>query len=149
MQRRIPALLATMVAIGLWGCGTDRHSASGFRLPPDGNAERGKQAFLALGCHNCHAVIGTDLPRPTIQPPVPVVLGGTVPQPLGDGYLVTSIIYPSHALARYPTAQITAGGRSRMPQYADRITVQQLTDLVEFLQAHYTVQPAPPPFPYH
>jgi len=142
-------LLVAMAAIGLWGCGTDRHSASGFRLPPDGNAERGKAAFLAFGCQNCHAVVGADLPRPTIQPPVPVVLGGTVNQPVADGYLVTSIVNPSYSLARYPAAQITAGGRSRMPHYADRMTVAQLADLVEFLQEHYSVRPTTPAFPYN
>lgn len=149
MFRRIPAWLLAVAAIALPGCGTDRHSASGFRLPPDGDAARGQAAFVAFGCPTCHSVAGADLPRPTIQPPVPVVLGGTVGQPVADGYLVTSIIYPNYALARYPKPAITAGGRSRMPSYADRLTVQQVADMVEFLQAHYTVQATPPPFPYH
>jgi mono/diheme cytochrome c family protein len=149
MVRRIRPLLVALLAAGMWGCGSDRHSASGFRLPPDGDAGRGQAAFLALGCHNCHSVIGADLPRPSIQPPVPVVLGGTVSRPVADGFLVTSIIYPSYELGRFPKQQVTAGGRSRMPEYADRITVRQMADLVEFLQAHYTVEKAPPPFPYH
>jgi hypothetical protein len=36
-----------------------------------------------------------------------------------------------------------------MPLYADRMTVQQLTDIVAYLQSQYTLRPAPPPFPYH
>jgi len=139
--------LVALMAIGLAGCGPDRYSASGFRLPADGSVERGKAAFVAFECHTCHLVPGSDLPRPTVQPPVPVVLGGMVTQPIADGRLVTSIINPSYQLARYPAAEITAGGQSRMPHYADRMTVRQLTDIVEFLQAQYTVRPMPRGFP--
>src|SRR5208283_1403192 len=110
---RLPAmamLLAADVA-----CSSGRYSASAFRLPPDGDAERGKAAFVALGCHSCHEVSGMDLPRPTVQPPVPVVLGGVVDAKLSDAYLVTSIIYPSYRLAPYPKDQIAIHGQSRMP----------------------------------
>jgi hypothetical protein len=54
-----------------------------------------------------------DLPRPTVQPPVPVTLGGETDKRLSDAYLVTSMIYPSYALAPYPKDQITRGGVSR------------------------------------
>jgi len=134
----IAALLATGAA-----CGGGRHSPSAFRLPPDGDVDRGKADFVALGCHSCHEVSGADLPRPTVQPAVPVVLGGTVGARLSDAYLVTSIIYPSYELAPYPKEQITHGGQSRMPRYADQITVRQMTDLVAFLQAHYYVPRVP------
>lgn len=144
---RISLSLVALLALGAAGCGSGRYSSTGFRLPADGNVERGRAAFLAFGCHTCHAISGADLPRPTVQPPVPVVLGGTVNQPVADGYLVTSIINPSYRLARYRKAEIAAGGQSRMPHYADRMTVRQLTDIVEFLQAQYTVRPAPRAFP--
>jgi L-cysteine S-thiosulfotransferase len=139
--------LLALLALGLASCGSGRYSSSGFRLPADGNAERGKVAFVSFGCNNCHLAPGVDLPRPTVQPPVPVALGGTVNQPITDGYMVTSIINPSYQLAHYPAAEITAGGQSRMPHYADRMSVRQLTDIVEFLQAQYTVRPAPRSFP--
>jgi len=50
---------------------------------------------------------------------------------------VTSILYPSAQLARYPARDIPMAGHSRMPHYADRMTVQQLTDIVAFLQTQY------------
>ena len=134
-------LLAAMVASA--ACNSGRHSPAAFRLPPDGDAERGKAAFVALGCHTCHEVAGADLPRPTIQPPVPVVLGGTVEAKLSDAYLVTSMLYPDYQLAPYPKDQITSGGASRMPHYADRMTVRQLTDIVAFLQDRYVVVRVP------
>ena len=139
--------LVVLLALGSTSCGSGRYSSSGFRLPADGSVERGKAAFVAFECHTCHLVPGSDLPRPTIQPPVPVLLGGTVSQPITDGFLVTSIINPSYQLAHYPAEEIAVRGQSRMPHYADRMTVRQLTDIVEFLQAQYTIRPMPRGFP--
>jgi len=143
MGSRSKLLTLAMLALAGAGCGSGRHSSSAFHLPPDGDVERGKAAFAALGCNSCHEVSGVDLPRPTVQPPVPVVLGGTVDSRLSDAYLVTSIIYPSYELAPYPKEQITSGGQSRMPHYADRITVRQLADIVAFLQSRYFVPRMP------
>ena len=146
---RSPALPAIAVLLGAAvACSTGRHSSAGFRLPTDGDVERGKAAFVALECHTCHEVPGLDLPRPTVQPPVPVVLGRELTQELNDGYLVTSIVYPSYRLAPYPRNLITSGGHSRMPHYADRITVRQMTDIVEFLQSRFTVRPLARAMPY-
>ena len=39
---------------------------------------------------------------------------------------------------------IPMAGQSRMTHYADRMTVQQLTDIVAFLQSQYTERPAEP-----
>jgi hypothetical protein len=82
-----------------------------------------------------------ELPKPVTQPAVMVALGGSVPREVTDGYLVTSIMNPSYVLAAYPRELITAGGRSRMPDYRDRMTVRQLVDTVAFLQSRYTVVP--------
>jgi len=147
-MRDTSALLVFAALLSAVACDSGRHSSAGFRLSPDGDVERGKTAFVALGCHTCHPVSGVELPQPTVKPPVPVVLGGEVDTEMTDGYLVTSIIYPSYALAHYPAEQITSGGKSRMPCQADRMTVRQLTDIVAFLQSRYTVR-EPPPDTYH
>jgi len=53
---------------------------------------------------------------------------------------VTSIINPSHKLARgYPIEQVTNNGQSKMPNYNGYMTVQELIDIVSFLQPHYDV----------
>jgi L-cysteine S-thiosulfotransferase len=138
---RCSSLLAIAILLGAAvGCVRGRRSSAGFRLPADGSSDRGKIVFVDFGCNNCHEVPGVDLPQPTVQPPVPVVLGGEVTREVSDGSLVTSIIYPSYRLARYPKDQITSRGESRMPHYADRMTVRQLTDLVAFLQSRYVLQ---------
>jgi sulfur-oxidizing protein SoxX len=140
--------LTALFAVGV-SCESPRRSSAGFRLPADGDAERGRAAFVTLGCSSCHEVSGADLPRPTVQPPIPVVLGGEVRSEPCDGYRVTSIIYPSYRLAAYPREQITTGGTSRMPSYVERMTVRQLTDVVAFLQSRYTVSQLPPSYVYY
>lgn len=142
MSKHVRLLLVTL-SLAAAGCDSSLHSSAGFRLPPGGNPERGKTTFVSFGCNNCHEVHGVNLAAPTIQPPVPVVLGGETERVMTDGYLVTSIVNPSYQLAPYPKNQITAAGESRMPHFADRMTVRELTDLVAFLQAHYTVVPLP------
>jgi len=147
----MPSRMQWVFVVSLLGagvaCDAGRHTTAGFRLPPDGNVENGKAAFVEFGCHTCHAVAGADLPRPTVQPPVPVVLGGEVNNKYSDAYLVTSIVYPSYQLAAYPKQQIAINGDSRMPHdYASRMTVRQLTDIVAFLQSHYTVRVMQPQY---
>lgn len=139
-------ILGVIVLLGtatVTGCSSGRYSGGAFHLPPGGDAERGRMTFVALGCNSCHEVAGTDLSRPTVQPPVPVVLGGEVSQRPSDAYLATSVVYPSYRLAQYPKQQITMGGKSRMPSYADKLTVAQLADVVAFLQSHYTLRRLP------
>lgn len=138
---RFSQLLPIVVLLGgAVACDSGRHSSAGFRLPANGDVERGKVAFVQLGCNHCHEVSGMDLPKPTVQPPVPVVLGGMVPSEVTDGYLVTSIINPSYVLAPYPKETIAARGKSRMPDYSSTMTVAQLVDTVAFLQSRYTVE---------
>lgn len=140
MQRIARLLPVVLLFAAATACNTGRHSPAGFRLPADGNVERGKAVFLQLECHSCHEMPGKDIPRPSVQPVVPVRLGGEVARELTDGYLVTSIIYPSYELAHFSRDLITVDGKSRMPDYADRVTARQLTDLVSFLQSRYTVR---------
>ena len=143
-----PKVLALVVLIGSGvACTTGRYSSAAFHLPVDGDADRGKVVFVSMGCQKCHAVAGVDLERPTVQPPIPVVLGGEVDHRLSDAYLVTSVIDPSYALAPHPKDQITRDGKSLMPGYADQLTARQITDLVAFLQAHYTVRVMRPEYP--
>lgn len=138
-MRRYIALIIAVIAVGV-ACTTGRHSSAGFRLAADGNVDRGKHAFVQLGCNNCHEVAGSDLSKPTEILPVPVVLGGMVSREVTDGWLVASIINPSHSFGRYPKDLMMVNNQSRMPSTADQMTVRQLTDIVEFLQRHYTVR---------
>jgi hypothetical protein len=84
------------------------------------------------------------MPAPQVEGPVMVVLGGGVTRVKSYGELVTSIINPSHRLARrHPAGKISQEGQSLMTPYNDVMTVTQLIDLVAFLQAQYDVVPRP------
>ena len=138
----IAAMLSVVAA-----CDSGRHTTAGFSMPADANLERGRQAFSDLGCPACHRIVNLDLPSPTVQPPVPVVLGGEIDRKLSDAYLVTAMI--SHQLALYPKEQVTSGGMSRMPNYTDKMSVRQMVDLVDFLQSRYIERPMLPTYTYH
>ncbi len=140
------ALLTAVILFGLIACDSGPRSPVGFLLP-EGDVEQGKAAFVELQCNSCHTVDGVDLPSPVVipSPSASVVLGGHVFEIRTDGYLVTSIIHPSHKLARgLAKEQVTTStGESKMPDYSEIMTVQQLIDMVAFFQSRYTVVPPP------
>lgn len=135
--------LGIAVCVGvLQGCVPGPESATGFRLP-DGSAEEGLQTFKALECQACHDVRGLEPPADSAID-TRITLGGDVTRVKTYGELVTSIINPSHKLAPgYSPEDVTAGGKSRMEAaYLNEVmTVQELVDLVAYLQPLYEVRP--------
>lgn len=139
MKRLISAIFLLSSALTLTACEADRMSEKGFSLP-EGNALSGREAFVYMHCHECHTVAGEDFPALVRPEPPFVELGGKVTRVKTYGELVTSIINPSHKLARgYPLDVITVDGQSRMPIYNSYMTVQELIDIVAFVQPHYDV----------
>lgn len=137
-------LLTSVLALG--GCDEDRTmSERGFRLP-EGNPMAGRETFLYMHCNQCHTIEGEELPTiPGFEPFVE--LGGSVTRVKTYGELVTAIINPSHKLAEgYPKDLVSEDGKSKMYVYNGFMTVQELTDLVMYLQPHYDV--VPPEFHY-
>jgi sulfur-oxidizing protein SoxX len=135
--RRLPGLfLITFFA--LVGCDRDPMSERGFSLP-EGDADSGREAFLYMQCNQCHTIEGEVLPAiPGAEPYVE--LGGTVTRVKTYGELVTAIINPSHKLAEgYAKELVSEDGVSNMYVYNRHMTVQELIDLVAFLQPHYDV----------
>jgi len=134
-------LPAALLAAVLSACDIpqDGPEARGFALP-GGDAQRGQQAFSDLKCYTCHEVEGleNELPRPTANPVVGVKLGGLAMREPTDGELLTAIINAPHEI--YPGGEeerVTSDGGSRMANYNDIITAQQLIDLVAFLHERY------------
>ena len=143
MKKILGALACTSM---LSACSPAPESAIGFRLP-DGDPERGLQVFKAFECNACHTIEGVDLPY-IGSGELNYTLGGTTTRVRTYGELVTSIINPSHKLSpgyRSPDGD----GRSPMAEARlnEAMTVQQLIDLVAFLQDQYAVVP-PEYYPY-
>ena len=138
--RQIAKCLTRLVLLSslsvVWGCNPE---ARGFALP-DGDAARGREAFVALGCHACHSMPDVTQLTNGGDPTIQVALGGPVSRVKTYGDLVTAIINPSHRLSRGgdPTT-IDERGRSKMPVYNDVLTVSQLVDLTTYLQSSYDV----------
>jgi mono/diheme cytochrome c family protein len=128
------------------GCDQEKLlSERGFRLP-EGSVAAGRETFLYMHCNQCHTINGEQLPKiPGFEPFVE--LGGAVTRVKTYGELVTAVINPSHKLAAgYPKELVSENGTSKMYNYNGFMTVQELTDIVMFLQDHYDV--VPPQFQY-
>ena len=119
-------------------------SPFGFRLP-DGDPAAGRQAFSDLGCNSCHEVAGVPIEHLDGVPHVQ--LGGKTTHLRTYGELVTSIINPSHKISpQHRAAGAVLDEQSVMTYlYLNQVmTVQQLVDIVAFLQPTYeVVQPQP------
>ncbi|HEY2015318.1 MAG TPA: cytochrome c, partial [Bryobacteraceae bacterium] len=113
------------------------------RAGREGDAERGKAAFVELGCHNCHRVAGVDLPAAGIAT-VPVLLGGEVDREISDAYLEAQVLDPFYRHTAPASSRLATAVQARMPGYANRMTVRQLTDIVAFLKTHSHLRPLPP-----
>jgi hypothetical protein len=135
----------SFLAAALTACASQ--VGTGFHLP-QGDPDRGRDAFVALRCNSCHELARIEPPLIRVQNPV--ALGGRTERVQTYGDLVTSIVNPSHRIARgYPPEQVSTGGQSLMAKVLlnDVMTVQQLVDLVALLQQAYEFVP-PPVRPY-
>lgn len=127
----------------LAGCNTD---SRGFVLP-EGNVASGKATFVEMGCNDCHSI--GDVAWQGEEGAVEVPLGGTVTSVKTYGELVTSVINPSHRIARpYLKEQVAVDGESTMRRYNDVMTVAQLVDVVSYLQTEYDVVVPSDPYIY-
>lgn len=127
------------------GCSPGPKSSKGFTLP-DGDASHGEVLFTQYHCYECHTVAGVTVPDSENPDETIVRLGGEVSRIKTYGELVTSIINPSHRLAKgYATEKVTTvDGDSKMKNYNDVMTVSELIDLVAFLQSHYSLREIEP-----
>lgn len=120
------------------GCEKSLKSTRAFALPA-GDIAQGQAAFVALKCTQCHTVNGVDLPAPTEPAKQTLALGGAVVQLRTYGDLLTAIIHPGYTRAEtVPMAQWRAMSPPPMRPVNDVMTVQQMIDLVAFLQPRYT-----------
>jgi sulfur-oxidizing protein SoxX len=127
------ALILSVVA--LIGCQT------GFSLP-NGDEAMGKAAFVKYRCADCHTIVGMDDLRQGLEPFMTLPLGGRTEQLKTYEELVTSIINPSHVISpNLAGKDVSVGGRSKMPNYNQAMSVNELIDLVTFLEGQYELDP--------
>ena len=142
LMSRSLCIIGIVVTLGFSGCTQPSNSGWGFTLPK-GDAEEGKRVFVEMKCHACHSIKGIEqLAAEGEKPEQTIRLGGEVDRIQTYGELVSSIINPSHKLARgYAKAEIAdEDGTSKMKVYNDAMTVSQLSDLVTYLQGEYKLR---------
>ena len=128
-------LFSVIGQVLLTGC---NRQGRGFALPP-GDIESGKVAFTNYGCNDCHSVADIEWKGNESNPHVE--LGGKVSRIKTYGELVTSVINPSHKVADdYLQEGKEQAQVSKMKIYNEVLTVQDLVDIVTFLQSEYDVQ---------
>jgi hypothetical protein len=116
-------------------------AGKGFRFP-GGEAEQGREAFIALNCIQCHTVAGVDLPDPKSPRRLELGLGGRIRFVKGYEDLVVAITNPRHVVteqyrAILTSAEASGGIEPVMPDLTKDMSVRQLMDLTAFLDAAY------------
>jgi mono/diheme cytochrome c family protein len=103
-----------------------------FLIPPGDPAE-GRKVFAAMECFACHEVKGETFLEPKTS-------RGSGPELTGMGahhppeYFAESILNPNRVIVQGP-GYTGADGLSKMPSYADTMTVKQLIDVVAYLKS--------------
>ena len=141
MINLLKLIVLGILLASLSACGPNPKSATGFSLP-DGDVAQGKASYISLGCNNCHN--HSEIPQvgDAETAAISINIGGESNRVRTYGELVTSVINPSHRVARRSSEEMADdSGQSRMPPLNDMMTVSQLIDLVAFLQASYTLSP--------
>lgn len=138
---RLP--LGSLILLVLTSCATHPDYATQFRFPIEwGNIAEGQAAFVDLECHQCHTVNGVNLVSYDGESPVTLELGGTIVYAKTYADLVTSIINPNHVVSDEYLSTLPRDARSGtttiMP-FKDQMTVNQLIDLVMFLNSRYVL----------
>ncbi len=103
--------------------------------PPRGDVERGRAVFARLECATCHAVPDPSFVPPTRPGPDLAGIGARHP-----GELIESIMNPNAQILDGP-GYTDERGLSIMPDYSDRLTVGELSDLVEYLRSFERAAP--------
>jgi mono/diheme cytochrome c family protein len=104
-----------------------------FLLPP-GDVAEGRKVFASMECFACHEVKGERFPQ---NPKTP---RGSGPALTGMGshhpaeYFAESIVNPNRVIVQ-GAGYTGADGLSKMPSYADSMTLKQLVDVVAYLKS--------------
>lgn len=121
----------------------------GFALPI-GDEENGRSLFQEYACDHCHSIADITW-KGVSSDDIQVALGGEVGRVKTYGDLVTSIINPSHRISdRFFEELSSKEPQSPMPFYNNVLTVDELVDLVTYLEKQYNlVRPTTDYYPYH
>lgn len=130
-------LLISSFLISTWGAGIgaaekqgqipEMHHPKGWRFTmPKGDFGKGREVFKKYACYVCHEIRGEDFPPGSRAGPELSQMGPLHPLE----YFTESTINPSAQAAKKDRSP---DGKSTMPDYNERMTVQELVDLSAYL----------------
>ena len=103
-------------------------------LLPSGDRVDGRKVFVSMECFACHEVKGETFPQASKTP------RGAGPELTGMGrhhpaeYFAESILNPNRVIVE-GAGYTGPDGLSKMPSYADTMTLRQLVDVVAYLKS--------------
>ncbi|UAA37121.1 c-type cytochrome [Paraneptunicella aestuarii] len=140
-------LIAAITCFLLSGCYKGAEAPWGFSLPP-GDIAAGEQVFIKYNCMSCHVLENYNSNIEEHELSTPVILGGEVTKVKTYADLLTSVINPSHKISNRYTQRPDEMPYTKMPNFNEVMRVQELVDLVTFLQSKYTLEENKhPPYP--
>lgn len=145
MRITVPRIFLLVTCVIAAGC---QRASTEFALPR-GDAAVGKQIFIEFRCNDCHSIadiqhsgaeVAVQRMGKASTEQVLVELGGTTSRFRSHAELVTAVINPSHKISTaYSRHQAVT--QSPMKTYNQVLSVENVIDLVEYLQAEYDVTP--------
>lgn len=91
-----------------------------------------------MSCNQCHSLPGVEWIGESVGNAIHVPLGGKVGKVKSYEELVTSIINPSHKIhKRHLVEPFSTEGESNMLKYNEILKVEDLVNIVTFLQTEY------------
>ncbi len=143
-MKLIRFIIIFTISLGISACEFGPESPKGFSLPK-GDIVAGEKVFMEYKCLACHSLEGYQDKTLIKEFDTPVLLGGTSSIVKTYAQLVTSVINPSHKLVprnnNLDEKVVNPDGTSKMRVFNDVMTVQELIDLIAFLQPKYKVEP--------
>lgn len=98
---------------------------------PPGDAKAGREVFAAMKCFECHEIRSENFSEAE-RKPGPELTGMGRHHPAE--YFAESIVNPNRVIIK-GTGYAGADGLSKMPEYAETMTLRQLIDLVAYLRS--------------
>jgi Cytochrome c len=142
MSPRFPLSLAAILTLsGLATLVAQDPGTPTKSVVPNGKAEAGQLVFVEKGCHQCHSAGSTKLPAVELEQRLVIELGGDVHTKWNRDDYARAIMDPNHLVSEdYKIAMIRLGDHfkaenSPMPTFADVLRVNELIDLVTFLDS--------------
>ena len=117
--------------------GLPHHHAHGMRggwtfTLPKGDSAKGREVFTKLECYSCHEVKGETFPGPSGGDKVGPELASMAGHHPSE-FFAESIVNPSAVIDKGRGYE-APDGSSKMPSFNDSMSVQELIDLVAYLQ---------------